>query len=85
MVRRRKRELTNSKIIWGDIGNPDLLATDLKDKYAIDLKDLLNVRAFLDHNRMWKDPKKTASLRTSSSTGSYAFEGKRINNNLVSE
>jgi hypothetical protein len=74
-----------AKIIWGDIGNPDLLATDLKDKYAIDLKDLLNVRAFLDHNRMWKDPKKTASLRTSSSTGSYAFEGKRINNNLVSE
>ena len=74
-----------AKIIWGDIGNPDLLATDLKEKYSIDLKDLLNVRTFLDHNRMWEAPKQTTNLRTSSSTGAYAFEGKRIHNNLVSE
>jgi hypothetical protein len=74
-----------AKIIWGDIGNPDLLAKDLKEKYGINLEDLLNVRTFLDHNRMWETPKKTTSLRESTSNGAYAFEGERISNNLVSE
>lgn len=74
-----------AKIIWGDIGNPDLLASDLKKSYDLDLKDLLNVRTFLDHNRMWEEPKTTEKLRISSSTGAYASEGKRLNNNIVSE
>lgn len=73
-----------AKIIWGDIGNPALLSEDLKENYNIDLKELLNVRTFLDHNRIWKKPK-TSSLRTSSSTGAYAFEGKRITNNLAAK
>ncbi len=71
-----------AKIIWGDIGNPELLATNLKDNYDIDLESLLNVRTFLDHNRIWEHPKKILS-RVSSSTGAYAYQGKRINNNLV--
>lgn len=74
-----------AKIIWGDIGNPNLLAKDLQEKYAINLKDLLNVRTFLDHNRIWKTPTKNKNLRISNSTGAYAFEGYRLNNNLVSE
>lgn len=74
-----------AKIIWGDIGNPDLLANDLKDAYGIDLKDLLNVRTFLDHNRIWEEPAKVDRSRVSSSTGAYAYMGKRIGNNLVSE
>ena len=74
-----------AKIVWGDIGDPDLLAKDLRDKYNVDLKDLLNVRTFLDHNRIWEQPQQTDGLRTSASTGAYATKGKRINNNLVSE
>lgn len=35
-----------AKVIWGDIGNPELLAQDLAENYNIDLKDLLNVRTF---------------------------------------
>ena len=73
-----------AKVIWGDIGNPDLLAKDLKDNYAIDLGSLLNVRTFLDHNRIWESPKSKPS-RISQSTGAYATKGKRIENNLVSE
>ena len=73
-----------AKIIWGDIGDPDLLAKDLKEKYDIVLGDLLNVRTFLDHNRIWKEPH-TNSSRVSSSTGAYAYQGKRIDNNLVAE
>jgi len=73
-----------AKIIWGDIGNPVLLAEDLKENYDIELADLLNVRTFLDHNRIWKEPK-TSSSRVTTSTGAYAYEGKRIDNNLVAQ
>jgi SAM-dependent methyltransferase len=74
-----------AKIIWGDIGNPKLLATDLDEKYGIDLKDLLNVRTFLDHNRIWETPENTTNLRVSKSTGAFASQGRRLNNNIVSE
>lgn len=73
-----------AKVIWGDIGRPDLLAKDLKDDYNIDLKDLLNVRTFLDHNRIWEAPK-TETNRISKSTGAYAYQGQRISNNLVED
>lgn len=71
-----------AKVIWGDIGQPDLLAQDLNENYNIDLKDLLNVRTFLDHNRIWEEPKIKTS-ENSSSTGAFAFHGKRIANNDV--
>lgn len=65
-----------AKVIWGDIGRPDKLAEDLKENYEINLKDLLNVRTFLDHNRIWEevDP----ADRKGTSTGAYASRGRRI-------
>jgi len=74
-----------AKVVWGDIGRPDMLAKDLKDSYNIDLIDLLNVRTFLDHNRIWKEPATINKDRVSQSTGAYAFEGIRINNNRVED
>ena len=71
-----------AKVIWGDIGRPDVLAADLKEDYNIDLHDLLNVRTFLDHNRIWQAPQNKYQF-TSSSTGAYASEGNRLNNNDV--
>jgi hypothetical protein len=73
-----------AKVIWGDIGRPEELAKDLKEDYDIDLKDLLNVRTFLDHNRIWKMPD-TISDRTSNSSGAYSYLGNRIDNNLVED
>ncbi|MGB0895759.1 MAG: class I SAM-dependent methyltransferase [Flavobacteriaceae bacterium] len=73
-----------AKVIWGDIGKPELLATDLKDNYNIELKDLLNVRTFLDHNRIWEAPK-TPTGRQSTSTGAYTYKGQHINNDLVED
>lgn len=73
-----------AKVIWGDIGRPDLLAKDLKDDYNIELKDLLNVRTFLDHNRIWEPPKQKSN-RISASTGAFASCGKRLTNNDVEE
>jgi len=73
-----------AKVIWGDIGRPDLLAKDLLEDYNIELKDLLNVRTFLDHNRIWQAPKKPTN-RVSISTGAFVSEGKRLSNNLVED
>ena len=73
-----------AKVIWGDIGRPDLLANDLKDDYNIDLKDLLNVRTFLDHNRIWEMPE-TVTNRVSTSTGAFVHRGEHISNNLVED
>ncbi len=74
-----------AKVVWGDIGKPHLLAEDLKENYGVNLKELLNVRTFLDHNRIWKEPECVSKSRISQSTGAFAFEGRRINNNLVEE
>jgi len=74
-----------AKVIWGDIGRPDILSNDLKENYNIDLKDLLNVRTFLDHNRIWSTPNNKNVTRVSTSTGAFAHRGERINNNLVEE
>lgn len=74
-----------AKVIWGDIGDPDRLARDLKENYEIDLSDLVNIRTFLDHNRIWKNPTDLNPDRVSTSSGAFAFRGKRIPNKLVEE
>lgn len=74
-----------AKIIWGDIGQPDLLATNLKENYNIDLSELLNVRTFLDHNRIWHDPENIDSNRLSLSSGAFAHRGRRIENRFVED
>jgi hypothetical protein len=74
-----------AKVIWGDIGRPQLLADTLKEDYSIDLKELLNVRTFLDHNRIWETPKSRTPNRISSSTGAFAHRGKRISNAEVED
>ncbi|WP_323789639.1 class I SAM-dependent methyltransferase [Psychroserpens sp.] len=73
-----------AKVIWGDIGRPDILAKDLKEDYNIELKDLLNVRTFLDHNRIWEAPQNKTG-RVSDSSGAYASHGKRLSNNFVED
>jgi len=44
------------------------------------LADLLNVRTFLDHNRVWKDPESSSDLRISHSSGAFASKGRRLTN-----
>ncbi len=72
-----------AKVIWGDIGDPERLSTDLKNDYNIELSDLLNIRTFLDHNRIWADINPSENKPTS--TGAYAFRGKRLLNADVEE
>src|SRR5690606_323103 len=58
---------------------------DLKSDYDIHLGDLLNIRTFLDHNRIWEDVSDLGKNRISSSTGAFAFRGKRLSNSEVEE
>ncbi len=74
-----------AKVVWGDIGRPDLLANDLLDQYGIDLNSLLNVRTFLDHNRIWEEPTHQTEKRVSKSSGAFAHRGERIGNNRVED
>lgn len=74
-----------AKVIWGDIGKPDVLAATLQEDYGIDLKELLNVRTFLDHNRIWEQPKYKTENRISTSTGAFSHRGKRLTNNEVED
>ncbi len=74
-----------AKVIWGDIGRPQLLAETLLEDYKIDLKELLNVRTFLDHNRIWETPAVKTPNRISSSTGAFAHRGQRISNAEVED
>lgn len=74
-----------AKVIFGDISDPARLATDLRGDYGIELGDLLNVRTFLDHNRIWSKPKTSANGRLSTSTGAFAHRGVHLNNNDVEE
>jgi hypothetical protein len=74
-----------AKVIWGNIGRPDLLARDLSDNYGIALEDLLNVRTFLDHNRPWEPPALPSAGRVSQSSGAYCYRGRRLSNNDVED
>ncbi len=74
-----------AKLIWGDIGDPDLLANDLKATYDVNLVDLLNVRTFLDHNRIWEErngAEKQIAF-SNKSTGAFASKGKYLSGNEV--
>ena len=71
-----------AKVIWGDISRPDILDADLKEKFGLDLSDLLNVRTFLDHNRIWSAPADEEEIR-SKSTGAFAYRGRYLSNDMV--
>lgn len=69
----------STKIVFGDISDPENLNKILIEKFDIRLGDLLNTRTFLDHNRIYQKPTKT-ELSTKSE-GAFAYRGKRIPNN----
>ena len=67
-------------ILHGDISNPADYAENLKQEYGLDLKKMLNVRSFLDHNRIYSPPKKPFHDTVCNSTGAFAFRGRWIPN-----
>ncbi len=70
----------NHFILHGNISDPNQYNKDLQDQYGIELKDMLNVRSFLDHNRIYESPQGCFNDRISYSSGAFAFRGKWISN-----
>jgi len=50
------KERINHILVKADIGNPNNFNTELEKKHSIKLNDLLSVRSFLDHNRIFEMP-----------------------------
>ena len=67
-------------ILNGDISNPADYAENLKKQYNLDLQKMLNVRSFLDHNRIYSPPKKSFQDIVCNSTGAFVFRGRWIPN-----
>lgn len=67
----------DGNFLWGDIGDPDRLALDLWDLHKVKLGELLNVRSFLDHNRIFNRPTHNRA-QTPTSTGAFSFRGERL-------
>lgn len=72
-----RQEGVQGHFIWGDIGDPDQLALDLYELHGVRLSDLMSVRSFLDHNRVYNPPS-IERPEAPSSTGAFAFRGKRL-------
>ncbi|MCH1574690.1 MAG: class I SAM-dependent methyltransferase [Flavobacteriales bacterium] len=72
-----RSEGVDGHFLWGDIGDPDRLDRDLQGRHGIALGELLNVRSFLDHNRVFNRPEghRDAQVLT---TGAFAFRGERL-------
>ena len=73
-----------AKTAFGDISDPKSLAKRLDEKHQIKLEDLLNVRSFLDHNRIYTAPKKQIQ-RNSKSTAAFCYRGERIDNDALQQ
>ena len=73
-----------AKTAFGDISDPKNLALRLKKEHNINLEDLLNVRSFLDHNRIYSPPINN-NFNKSKSTAAFCQKGKKINNNLLQQ
>ena len=71
-------------ILEGDISNPGKFNNLLNEKYNLTLNDLLNVRSFLDHNRVFKEPLNN-EITKSTSTGAYSYRGKLIQNTTLEQ
>ncbi|MBK9255886.1 MAG: class I SAM-dependent methyltransferase [Saprospiraceae bacterium] len=69
-----------AKFVQADISRPDLLAQMLHNDYNVNLRDLLNFRSFIDHNRVWQFPVERKDFSINISSGAYAYRGQKINN-----
>lgn len=72
-----------AKFIIADIAKPKELADQLASSYGIDLRDLLNFRSFIDHNRPWQYPSQEYNVPGEGHTGAYATEGEYLDHRVV--
>ena len=89
-----KNNLINAGIshylVKASIEEPKEFSKILKRKFNLDLENFLNVRSFLDHNRIYKKPNKKDIINNQSlSSGAFVYKGRMLYNyeietNLIS-
>ena len=79
---RLKRRNLDSIILEGNISDPDNINNNLKTNYDLNLNDLLNGRTFLDHNRIYSNPKNNMNL-SKKSYGGFCYKGAYISSNKL--
>ena len=77
-------EYENTGISILEISHRSSEYKEIMDKLKKNLSDLLNVRSFLDHNRIYTTPIHKRKL-VSTSTGAFCYQGKKLNNNDVEQ
>jgi hypothetical protein len=65
-------------VLFGDVNDPEAIATSLRVKHGIRMKELLGVRAFLDHDRTYFHPDNEAPMHLPVSTGAFSSKGELI-------
>ena len=74
----RRSECPTYHVIAGDINRPAQLAGDL-EALGLDIHDLLHVRSFLDHNRVYSPPANYhKGTRKAASSGAFCHLGEEI-------
>ena len=66
-----------------DISNPDQFQKDLQSKFNIDMTELLHVRSFLDHNRIYMDVRKYKKSQNLTSSCAYSHKGEHLNSSKI--
>lgn len=69
----------HAEVIFGDISNPQEINQSINSQFNLELNQLLNIRTFLDHNRIYSKPSKVHAH--CNSDGAFSFKGERIPNN----
>ena len=72
----------NSIVINGDISNPGKINELLMKNYNYKLKDFINCRTFLDHNRIFQEPGIDINHGINSS-GSFCYKGNLISSHKL--
>jgi len=73
----------NCDFLISDISNPEKYEKDLNDKFNINIKDLLHVRSFLDHNRIYEDVAINPETSNILSSCAYAHKGRHISSEMI--
>ena len=77
-----KKSNISSNFLISDISDPVRYKHDLKNLFDINIKDLLHVRSFLDHNRIFKKIEKSSDYPYKTSCA-YAYKGNLIDSDDI--
>ena len=72
----------NNIIINGNIGNPSEINNLLSNEFNYSLSEFINTRTFLDHNRIFEEPKKTL-YKNINTSGAFCYKGNIVSKNKL--